>query len=69
MPRRRIVRASPLPSEVRSKAVLRVREKLFRERVQLERWLKRLMRAVNALKKHQSRVARLERRIRHLEDS
>lgn len=68
-PRRRIVRPGPpAPSSANPQRLQKVRDKLNRERTLLNRWMSRLKRAFNALQKHQSHVAHLERRIRQLEN-
>lgn len=48
--------------------IQKAREKLDRERTLLTRWMSRLKRAFNALQKHQTHVAQLERRIRQMEN-
>ena len=67
-PRRRILRPGPLPaSPANAQRDQKVRDKLDRERALLNRWTSRLRRALNAMQKHQNRVAQLERRIRQME--
>jgi len=67
--RRRIVRPGPATvSPANSQRAQKARDTLDRERALLNRWTSRLRRALNAMQKHQNRVAQLERRIRHLEN-
>ena len=67
-PRRRLVRPGPLSTPpANPQRVQKVRAKLDRERVLLDRWMVRLKRAFTSLTKHQHRVAHLERRIRQME--
>jgi hypothetical protein len=68
-PRRRIVRPGPSAlAPANSPRLQKVRDNLDRERILLNRWTSRLRRALNAMQKHQNRVAHLERRIRQLEN-
>jgi hypothetical protein len=66
-PRRRIIRPSPEPQTdpVEQRRILRLRSRLEKERVALDRWWKRLRRALNAVEKHQRSVKNLERQIAH----
>jgi hypothetical protein len=68
-PRRRLLRPDlPPPSTPPNSIQLqKLRCKLAKEHAGLARWLTRLKRAVNAVAKHQRRLARLERQIARLE--
>jgi predicted nucleic acid-binding Zn-ribbon protein len=70
-PRRRIIRSHVIPSttdQERQRSVQRLRVRLDRERAALARWQTRMRRAFNAVLKHQTRIARLERQIARQED-
>ena len=53
----------PLPDPTRQRRLQRARARLHGERAALERWWKRLRRALNAVEKHQQAVRRLERQL------
>ena len=62
-PRRRLVRPTPPSQPDNSQQGQKLRAKLENERRGLARWLSKLRRAFNAMDKHSSRIARLERKI------
>ena len=69
LPRRRIQRPIPPPSENgrRPHLLASRRARLDDEQQNLSRWMSRLKRAFHAVEKNQSRVCRLEREITRLE--
>jgi hypothetical protein len=70
IPRRRLIRPAPLPSpdRQRNQQIQKVRDSLDKERTALARWMRRLKRAFNAVDRQQARVARLERKLSHMEE-
>jgi hypothetical protein len=65
-PRRRIVRpqaASPPSDQAEQRRMQRLRARLRQQRDALERWWKRLRRALNAVEKHHRAVKNLERQL------
>jgi hypothetical protein len=71
VPRRTIIRpaVAPLSDVQRRHQLDRLRTKLEAERTSLVRWQSRLRRAFKACEKHQRAVARLERRIRQVQEN
>jgi hypothetical protein len=69
LPRRRILRPIPPPSENgrRPHLLAARRSRLAAEQQNLARWMSRLKRAFHAVEKNQARVCRLEREIARLE--
>jgi hypothetical protein len=69
-PRRRIVRAVPVPpNHDHTLKLQKLRGRLEGERAALARWMSRLRRAFHAVERQQQRTARLERHIAKLEDA
>jgi hypothetical protein len=71
VPRRRLVRAAPLPdtpSPENHHQLLKLRTRLEQARKILTRWMTRLKRAFHAVEKSQLKLARIERHITRLED-
>ena len=71
-PRRTIIRpntAAASGDQQRRRQLDRLRAKLQAERLSLARWQSRLRRAFTACEKHQRAVARLEKRIAHIEEN
>lgn len=71
MPRRRLIRPAlvpVVPNPQRQRQAQKMRERLEHERAALARWQTRLRRAFNAVEKCQRTIARLERKINHLEE-
>jgi hypothetical protein len=64
--RRCVLRSAPtsMTDSRLQQRLAKVREQLSDERVSLARWMSRLRRAFHAIEKHQSRIGRLERRLR-----
>lgn len=72
MPRRRIVRPTPMVLSITPERQLRLhklRMKLALERSQLARWMKRLRRAFHSVEKTQVRLTRLEKQLAPSEDT
>jgi hypothetical protein len=65
-PRRRIIRPSAesqTPDPARQRRLQKLRTRLQGERTAIDRWWKRLRRALNAVEKHQRSAKNLERQI------
>lgn len=65
-PRRRIIRPAmidPLPDLARQRRRQKLNARLQTARTTLERWWKRLRRAINAVEKHHKSVKSLERQL------
>jgi hypothetical protein len=70
-PRRRLVRppaAAPAPDPNRTRRLQRLRMRLEKERIALDRWMTRLRRAFHAVERSQRNTTRIERTIAHLEE-
>ena len=67
--RRRVLRPATSAPTAASVQLSRWRGKLAEEQQALRRWMAKLKRAFHSLEKHQQRVARLERQIRHVEET
>jgi len=67
-PRRRVIRPA-ITSTPSLRRLPQLRTRLEREQQLLGRWMSRLKRAFHSFEKYQSRVTRLEREIRVLEES
>jgi hypothetical protein len=70
-PRRRLIRPDPMPPTPGpqcQRQILRLRERLARERAALARWQSRMKRAFNAVAKCQKHIIRIERQLTNLED-
>jgi hypothetical protein len=61
--RRRIIRNAPPPDRNQTRRLQKLRARLHIEQTALERWWKRLRRAIKAVEKHQRSVKGLERQI------
>ena len=71
-PRRRIVRpvaATPPTDQAQQRRLQRLRARLRQQRDALERWWKRLRRALNAVQKHNRAVKGLERQLTQPRDN
>ena len=70
LPRRRLIRpvSVPVATSDQTRQIQRLRDRLDKERAALARWQTKLKRSFNAAEKCQKRIARIERKINHLED-
>ena len=66
MPRRRIVRPTPIADQDDQRPQRRIQQlrgRLAKERAALDRWMSRLKRAFNAMAKAQQLIARIEKQL------
>ena len=71
-PRRRLLRTTPEAVAIdprQSKLLQKRRGRLVKERLGLDRWMKRLTRACRAVEKQSQRISRLERQIRQADQA
>lgn len=68
LPRRRIIRPAPTPTQTidPSKQLERLRQRLQKECTALARWQSKLKRSFNAVAKCQRTIARIERQLNQL---
>ena len=68
-PRRRVIRPASAVQSAASVRLPRLRSQLEREQQSLANWTAKLKRAFHSFEKHQQKAARLQRKIRDLEEN